>query len=156
MDFYRQRGVTHDEATINRLYYDVMEAEVWPFFHDVPSTLQELAQLKPMMMGILSANTEERVKGRCAQAGLQRHLEMIRGGALNKTVALTQFCEEQAIAPENVWYVGDFGDDMRSAVKAGVVPIGITRGCGTDEVLRRNGARHCIIDLQDLATILTH
>lgn len=59
---------------------------------------------------------------------------------------------ELGIAPDACWYVGDSTWDMRAAVAAGMVPIGILAGAAVDEAaLRDAGASVVLATLRDLA-----
>ena len=58
---------------------------------------------------------------------------------------------ELGIAPDACWYVGDSTWDMRAAVAAGMVPIGILAGAAVDEAaLRDAGASVVLPTLRDL------
>lgn len=65
----------------------------------------------------------------------------------------------QAAAALNIpaaacWYVGDATWDMRAAVAAAMVPIGVTTGAAGAEVLREAGARVVVGSLGDLVPLL--
>ena len=58
---------------------------------------------------------------------------------------------ELGIAPDACWYIGDSTWDMRAAVAAGMLPIGILAGAAVDEVaLRGAGASVVLPTLNDL------
>ena len=58
---------------------------------------------------------------------------------------------ELGIAPDACWYVGDSTWDMRAAVAAGMVPIGILAGAAVDEAaLHDAGASVVLPTLNDL------
>jgi HAD superfamily hydrolase (TIGR01509 family) len=58
---------------------------------------------------------------------------------------------ELGIAPDACWYIGDSTWDMRAAVAAGMVPIGILAGAAVDEeALRDAGASVVLPTLRDL------
>ncbi len=58
---------------------------------------------------------------------------------------------ELGVAPDACWYVGDSTWDMRAAVAAGMVPIGILAGAAVDEAaLRDAGASVVLPTLNDL------
>jgi HAD superfamily hydrolase (TIGR01509 family) len=52
------------------------------------------------------------------------------------------------------WYVGDATWDMRAAVAAAMVPIGVTTGAAAAEILRAAGARVVVGALADLLPLL--
>jgi haloacid dehalogenase superfamily, subfamily IA, variant 3 with third motif having DD or ED/haloacid dehalogenase superfamily, subfamily IA, variant 1 with third motif having Dx(3-4)D or Dx(3-4)E len=55
-----------------------------------------------------------------------------------------------AVRPEQTLMVGDSAVDMRSAVAAGVVPVGVAWSLKGEDALREAGARHIIRDMRDL------
>jgi HAD superfamily hydrolase (TIGR01509 family) len=58
---------------------------------------------------------------------------------------------ELGIAPDACWYIGDSTWDMRAAVAAGMVPIGVLAGAAVDEAaLRDAGASVVLATLHDL------
>ena len=58
---------------------------------------------------------------------------------------------ELGIAPDTFWYVGDSTWDMRAAVAAGMVPIGVLAGAAVDEAaLQDAGASVVLPTLRDL------
>jgi HAD superfamily hydrolase (TIGR01509 family) len=56
--------------------------------------------------------------------------------------------------PAVTWCVGDSTWDMRAAVAAGMVPVGVTTGAVGAEVLRSAGARATLASLAELIPIL--
>jgi HAD superfamily hydrolase (TIGR01509 family) len=64
---------------------------------------------------------------------------------------LLQAAESLGVEPAGSWYVGDSTWDMRSAVAAGMLPIGVTAGAAVDaEALHAAGARITVNDLREL------
>lgn len=61
---------------------------------------------------------------------------------------------ELNIAPENCLYIGDSGVDMHTAVRAGMVPVGVLWGFRDAAELRGMGADHLIETPLDLLDIL--
>jgi phosphoglycolate phosphatase len=59
-----------------------------------------------------------------------------------------------ATAPEKFLYLGDTNTDMKTAVAAGMRPVGVTWGFRTPEELRANGARTLIDHPRELFTLL--
>lgn len=58
------------------------------------------------------------------------------------------------VAPASTGFVGDTSTDMRTAVAAGMVPIGVTWGFRDEAELRDSGARHLVHDVASLAELL--
>jgi phosphoglycolate phosphatase len=67
---------------------------------------------------------------------------------------LLSLCEKLGVSPARVAYIGDWAQDMRAARDAGLIPIGLTRGHKTSEVLHRNGASLVLEHLADLQGIV--
>lgn len=49
-------------------------------------------------------------------------------------------CSENGISAENVIYIGDSGTDMKTAVNAGFLPVGVLWGFRGEDELKKNGA----------------
>ena len=62
--------------------------------------------------------------------------------------------EALGIAPEDCFYIGDSGVDMHTAVRAGMVPVGVLWGFRDAAELRGMGADHLIENPLDLLEIL--
>ena len=59
--------------------------------------------------------------------------------------------DELAVDPAETWYVGDSTWDMRAAVAAGMLPIGVLAGAAVDEAtLRSSGAETVLRTLDEL------
>jgi phosphoglycolate phosphatase len=55
-----------------------------------------------------------------------------------------EIAEHMGIKPENFLYMGDTSIDMRTAVAAGMNPVGVLWGFRGEEELRSSGAKHII------------
>jgi len=58
------------------------------------------------------------------------------------------------VSPEEVLYVGDTSVDMKTAIAAGMFPVGVTWGFRTREELLENGARAIIDKPEELLDLL--
>ena len=65
-----------------------------------------------------------------------------------------RIAEHLDTAPEHCFYLGDTSTDMKTAVSAGMYPIGVLWGFRTAEELTRNGARKLISYPGDLLSII--
>jgi HAD superfamily hydrolase (TIGR01509 family) len=61
---------------------------------------------------------------------------------------------ELGAKPDATWCVGDSTWDMRAAVAAGMVPVGVTTGAVGADTLREAGARLTVHSLADLKALL--
>lgn len=62
--------------------------------------------------------------------------------------------KKMGIAPENIWYVGDSGTDMQTAVAAGMHPVGVRWGFRDREEIEANGARYFLEEPIDLLSVI--
>ncbi len=60
------------------------------------------------------------------------------------------------VAAAECWYVGDSTWDMRAAVAAGMLAIGVTSGAVDEDELRRAGAGIVLTSLSELPALLSH
>jgi HAD superfamily hydrolase (TIGR01509 family) len=67
---------------------------------------------------------------------------------------LLQAAAALRLPPTSCWYVGDATWDMRAALAAGMVPVGVTTGAADAGVLRAAGARAVVGRLADLVPLL--
>ncbi len=154
-DFYRSLGVRATDEEIwakwSGLYPDTQVFELFP---DVPPTLK-VFQTLGLKMGIVSHQKVERLSDLVVRFGLSHHFSFVSaqhdGG---KVGCMHRACTTFDMAPGHVLYVGDFASDMQDATRAGLIPVGITRGLGTKEILRGAGALHVIDRLTDINQML--
>ena len=154
MRYYEKMGVPASQKQVEEWYYVVVDrSKKAPWFVDVREVLSCVSEMG-LKQGIISANDSGHVSGCCAAHGIGLHLETIVGSAHDKVEALKNVCVSFSIQPQNVYYVGDFVSNMRDARKAGVVPVGITRGRKTEKVLKDHGEEFCIDSLSELPKVL--
>jgi phosphoglycolate phosphatase-like HAD superfamily hydrolase len=75
----------------------------------------------------------------------------VQGDGRDKAQYLSDICAQLGAEPSKSIYIGDWGQDMRAARDAGLMPIGIARSLQTHEALRKNGAIHVVDHLSNLA-----
>jgi phosphoglycolate phosphatase len=127
-------------------------------YEGMPELLDALA-VRKIKMAVLSNKPDDFTK-RCVEAFLQAwSFEMILGlghGVPHKpdpTGAL-EIAEHLDIAPAQILYLGDSAVDMKTAVKAGMFPIGALWGFRTLDELVENGARATIEQPMELLDYL--
>lgn len=59
-------------------------------------------------------------------------------------------------APEEAWLVGDHPTDMLCAQSAGILPVGVLTGVGTESSLRAAGAVYILPSVASLQEVLEH
>lgn len=67
---------------------------------------------------------------------------------------LLRAAEELAVDPPRTWYVGDATWDMRAAVAARMIAIGLTTGAVDAAALRAAGARQVVASLDELLVLV--
>ena len=92
---------------------------------------------------------------------LSKSLDLVQGtveAILSKEAEFQKLiAQELGLAPEVCVYLGDTSVDMRTAVAAGMHPVGVTWGFRTPEELTRSGAARLIahpMELMDFVTLL--
>lgn len=65
-----------------------------------------------------------------------------------------EIAEELRIPPEQFLYLGDTGVDMKTAVAAGMYPVGVLWGFRTEDELLENGAKSLLNKPDDLLKII--
>lgn len=153
--FYQNKGILLSEADISRLYRESLETKgVAKFFDDVGPVLIRLRRNAGIKLGIASARDPAVIEDHLRDTPMDGLFCYVAGGNENKVKAITGFWQTFGLDSNEVWYVGDIAHDMENAREAGVVPVGITRGHPTREVLCAAGAHTCVDHLVDLLDLL--
>lgn len=71
----------------------------------------------------------------------------------NPTVAL-QISNLYGIAVENIVFIGDSSVDIKTAIAAGMIPVGVTWGYDTEQSLRDSGCNNIVHSYQELLEFL--
>ena len=66
-----------------------------------------------------------------------------------------QIAEHLSVPPSRILYVGDSGVDMKTAIAAGMFPVGVLWGFRSREELQDNGAQALIQRPQDILAVLS-
>lgn len=122
-------------------------------FPDVAEFLATLRHLDLKVFAV-SSHPQEKLHGWFKASSLDDHFVHFSGGSQNKSACIASACNELHVDPSAVVYIGDWGLDMRGALGAGTVPIGITRGYDTREGLFRSGAAHVVDHLLEVSDAL--
>jgi phosphoglycolate phosphatase len=152
--FYSQMGVECDEEEIWRVFKLSFDKLPKPtFFKDVQ--LLPWFRRQGMELSLVSSGRYERLRSLYSE----NEIDIFQGyecGVEDKVPAIREFVQRNGFQDSNVWYVGDFISDIRDALKAGVRPIGITRGNKTETQLREAGAEYVIENLSQLRAVFRH
>jgi HAD superfamily hydrolase (TIGR01509 family) len=104
---------------------------------------------------IATSSRREQVASSLHALGLGREPRIVDGSHVEHAKPAPDLlllgARELGVPPEGCWYVGDSTWDMRAAVAAGMVPIGVLAGAAVDErALRDAGASVVFATLADL------
>jgi HAD superfamily hydrolase (TIGR01509 family) len=104
---------------------------------------------------IATSSRREQVAGSLRALAQEREPRIVDGSHVEHAKPAPDLlllgARELDVPPEACWYVGDSTWDMRAAVAAGMVPIGILAGAAVDErALRDAGASVVLPTLADL------
>jgi phosphoglycolate phosphatase len=128
-------------------------------YDGVPAMLDGLAE-RGLKMAILSNKRDEITKKSVSQLLSRWSFDAVRGQRdevpvkPNPTVAL-KIAEELRILPEEFVYLGDSAVDMKTAVAAGMFPVGALWGFRTEEELLAGGARVLISRPLELLEVIS-
>lgn len=153
-DYYRRCGVARSDAEIeavNAKYLGIHDT-VSPF-EDVAHTLERL-EASGLTLFALSGHTTSKLEHWFTTHGLHARFARVQGDGKEKIGELVELSQSLGFAPGRACYAGDWAQDMRAAERAGLLPIGVARGRGTHDVLRRNGAIHVVDHLDELAALI--
>jgi len=157
--YYHAFGVTASGEQILEWYRAAYVAER-KFFPDAIGFVKSIAARGPLFslggihLGIISASNRAKIEHACREVGIVEHFHMIVGDADEKIEPIKLFCRQNGILPGEALFIGDFVSDVRDAFAAGVIPVGITRGKNTAEVLKHAGANFVIDTLEELLPLL--
>ncbi len=140
-----------EEETLQRVYTSLMkEYRRDPIMHTVPypgiDTLLDTITQKGIPMGVLS-NKEEPLVVRIVEQLLDSwEFIDVRGNREDRPkkpdpAVVLEIADKMAVAPEKIAYVGDSDIDMKTAVNAGMLPVGVVWGYMTKDVLHNAGAQ---------------
>jgi phosphoglycolate phosphatase len=99
-------------------------------------------------MGLVTGNASFVARAKLVSLGLERHFRFDRDLGFGDWrmdrsavgAAAVAAVEREAGGRERIAYVGDTPSDMRAAVAAGTIPVGVLTGSGTIETLTGAGA----------------
>ncbi|MDP9251344.1 MAG: HAD family hydrolase [Chloroflexota bacterium] len=145
---------------------DARAGELYQVLNDDPRPLPGARELlesldrSGVLWAIATSSRRAQVANSVAALKLQRDPTIVDGSAVaNAKPApdlLLQAARQLDVEPSESWYVGDSTWDMRAAVAAEMIPIGVTQGAAVDaDALRAAGARVTVQGLRELLTRLS-
>lgn len=136
--------------------YETLNIDPRPF-PDVAELLTQLER-RGIRWAIATSSRREQVGTSVAALRLRSEPTIIDGSHVEHAKPAPDLLLRAAAAlniPATAcWYVGDATWDMRAAMAAAMVPIGVTTGAASAEVLRAAGARVVVDALGDIVPLL--
>ncbi len=127
-------------------------------YKGIPEMLDEMTE-RGLKLAVLSNKPDDFAKKCVSELFRKWHFEVVLGyhsqippkpdpgGAI-------QIAEQMDVPPEQILYLGDTDIDMKTAVAAGMFPVGALWGFRSLEELKNNGAKEVIDRPQDILGLL--
>lgn len=125
LDYYRRLGVVASDETVKKWYFEEARNERASVFPEIPRVIQGLTARK-ITLGIVSAHNAQAIEMKLRVENLHSYFSFVADEAHTKDETIVNFCEQFAIKPTEVAFVGDLASDMRDGKKAGVVTVAFT------------------------------
>jgi len=127
-----------------------------------PGVLELLGELerRDVRMAVLSNKPDPAVAEVMRHFFAKARFEVARGARPGVPVkpdpgSALQVASEMRLRPQDFLYLGDTNTDMRTAIAAGMLPVGALWGFRTEQELRESGAARLIARPLDLLALLT-
>lgn len=127
-------------------------------YDGIPELLDELVR-RGLKMTVLSNKPDDFTRLMVARLLPKWPFELVWGESAQRTkkpdpASAIQMAREMSLRPEEFLYLGDTNTDMRTAVLAGMYPVGVLWGFRPAEELLANGARVLIEHPMDTLKLL--
>jgi phosphoglycolate phosphatase len=131
-----------------RTIYDTTWPEKSPPYDGIPELLDVFTQHN-IKMGILSNKSDDFTKRMTAALLPRWKFEAVFGkrpGVPRKPdpASALEIAGIMEIPPKSIVFMGDSGVDMQTAVRAGMLPVGVLWGFRKEDELVSNGAKHVL------------
>ncbi len=127
-------------------------------YYGVIDLLYNLQKI-PVALGVLTNKNDDFAKIMVSEFFPRINFSVVRGALPHipkkpdPTAALA-IAKDLGILPSEILFVGDSGVDVRTGLNAGMTPIGVSWGYRTIAELRKEGAKHIIIEPHELLSIV--
>lgn len=157
-DWFLMRGAKASRDEIwdlyNRQFRTVLSEGIKPaMYEDVPEVLRALADQGRKMI-VVSSHPAENVKREAQEYGIESFFTTIIGSVAEKSVSIKEICKEYGFETSGTAYVGDMVGDVLAAQKAEVLPVAVSRGYHSEEVLLESNPFAVWQDLRPLTVSL--
>lgn len=141
-DWFLERGAaaTRDEIweqyTTN--FRTVISEGILPTMYEDVGEVLRLLKDQGKKLAVVSSHPQENVRREAEEYGVAHYFEEIVGTVVEKSEGIRELCSRLDVKPSHTAYVGDMVHDISAAKKAQVLPIAVSRGYHSEEVLREN------------------
>jgi len=149
---YVDDPVVSEEKPFFKLYKPIIEA-----MDPVPGLKELIHDLaKTHTLTIVSSGFSDIIQAFLERHGLRQYFQEVWGADVHKkkTVKIQRLLQQYKATPSDSTFITDTLGDVREAQEVGAMPIGVTWGVHTREILAL-GAPLCIVDtIEELTNIL--
>ena len=153
-----KQSLTDKAVRLMRRHYEAHDFDRTRLYPGIPELVSALTA-QGCTMAVLSNKPDDSTKRMIAHYFSPSPFAVVRGQLPdvplkpNPTAAL-QIAEELAIQPAQWLYLGDTNTDMRTALAAGMMPVGVLWGFRDREELVESGAKHIVARPEEVLTLL--
>lgn len=145
-------------ADYQRHYADTWRSETKPYV-GIVETLADL-QSRGIKLAVLSNKPDHFTKLCCAHFFPDVPFGPVLGARADvprkpDPQAALEICRELGVQPEDCAFVGDSGIDMETAVRAGMLPVGVRWGFRGEAELIAHGAKELVSHPDDLVCLIS-
>lgn len=149
---------TKSPKEIQELYFHhfshLREEGIKPTIYD--DSLDALSAMKKMgkKLIVISSHPQKSLMEEAEEYGLIKHFDEIIGSVAIKRDGIIKACKDMLIDARDATYIGDMINDIKSAKKAKVISVALTRGYHNKKTLLREKPDYLLEKLSDLAKLL--
>lgn len=122
-------------------------------YEDALDTLTQIKK-KGKKLIVISSHPQKSLIEEADEYGLTKHFDKIIGNLVEKTDGIMQACKDYLIEAKDATYIGDMINDVRSAKKAKVISVALTRGYHDKKTLLLETPDYLLEKLADLMNLL--
>ncbi len=151
-------NIKYDDEKLRDLYRENLNKVIADGINSIlyPDTLDVFKYIcdKGKKIAVVSFQPEDHILKEANENGLAQFIVKIVGSAFDKSANLTRLCEELDVRPNKTLFVGDMVGDVQAAKEAGVIPVAVTTGYHSKNLLSDEKPTYLLSSLSDLKTII--
>jgi phosphoglycolate phosphatase len=153
-----RQGLLDEVLRLMRQHYDQHCFDLTTLYDGIPKLVSALAQRR-YRLAVLSNKPDDFTKRVIARYFKPSPFDIVRGQLPNVPLkpdptAASQIAQELGIPPAHWLYLGDTNTDMRTALAAGMHPVGALWGFRNREELVESGAEHIVAKPEEVMDLL--